>query len=138
MNPTLTFADADVLSSSALSYAIRYSREMPAYYELSLEDDRGDLAHWVIPTPLKQLAKRPVLLWLLPASPLLSPLACVEAGTMQLASARFGASTTLRSELKQGLLRLNFNGQLLRGYYRLQCMPTGGGQLWQLTPIGHI
>lgn len=139
MNPTLTFADEDVLSSSAtLTFTIRHSREMPAYYELALEDEHGELSHWVIPQPLKQLAKRPVLLWKLAASPMLSSLACLEAGTLQLAPARLGATSDLRTELKHGVLRLNFNGQLLRGYYRLHCLPTGCGQLWQLTPIGHV
>ncbi|QKG53431.1 hypothetical protein [Hymenobacter sp. BRD67] len=139
MNPTLTFADEPVTAAPAAhSFAVRHSPEMPAYYELALEDDQGDLAHWVIPLPLKQLAKRPVLLWLLSASPLLDSLACVETGPMQLASTRLGAATTLRAELAQGVLRLKFEGQLLRGYYRLQCLPTGCGQLWQLTPIGHV
>jgi len=138
MNPTLAFADEDVLSSSALSYAIRYSREMPAYYELSIEDDRGNLAHWVIPMPPKLLAKRPVLLWQLPTSSLLSPLTCIEDGDTQLAPAHLGSAADLRTELQHGVLRLNFDGRLLRGYYRLQCLPTGNGQLWQLTPIGHI
>lgn len=139
MNPTLTYADEAVLATTpGLSFAVRNSREMPAYYELALEDDHGGQAHWVVPMPLKQLAKRPVLLWLLSASPMLSSLACVEAGTTQLASARPGTTATLRTELAQGVLRLNFNGQLLRGYYRLHCLPTGCGQLWQLTPIGHI
>jgi hypothetical protein len=138
MNPTLTFADADVLSSSALSYALSYPRELPAYYELSIEDDHSNQAHWVISVPLKQLAKRSVLLWQLPAASLLSPLACAEAGTMHLASAHLGGTTNLRTELQHGLLRLNFSGQVLRGYYRLQRLPAGNGQLWQLTPIGHI
>ncbi|GAB3845345.1 hypothetical protein GCM10028822_03660 [Hymenobacter terrigena] len=139
MNPTLTYADEAVLAATpGLSFAVRNSREMPSYYELALEDDQGSQAHWVVPMPLKQLAKRPVLLWLLSASPMLGALACVETGTMQLASARPGTTATLRHELAQGVLRLNFNGQLLRGYYRLQCLPTGCGQLWQLTPIGHI
>lgn len=139
MESLLTFADNTLLAAPpALSYAVRQSPEMPAYYELALEDEQGGRAHWVVPMPLKQLAKRPVLLWLLSASPMLSSLACVEAGTMQLAAARPGAPASLRSELAQGVLRLNFNGQLLRGYYRLSCLPTGCGQLWQLTPIGHV
>jgi hypothetical protein len=138
MNPTLAFADEDVLSAAVPSFAVRHSREVPTYYELALNDGQSNLVHWVIPTPLKQLAKRPVLLWLLSTSPMLSSLSCVETGSMQLASARLGATADLRSELKHGVLRLNFNGQLLRGYYRLQCLPTGCGQLWQLTPIGHI
>jgi hypothetical protein len=138
MNPTLAFADEDLLSSAVPSFAVRHSREMPSYYELALEDGQGDLAHWVVPLPLKYLAKRPVLLWLLSASPMLSSLACIESGSVQLVSARPDAKATLRTELAQGVLRLNFSGQLLRGYYRLHCLPTGCGQLWQLTPIGCI
>ena len=135
----LTFAADDVVAAPpALSYAVRQSPEMPAYYELALEDEQGDQAHWVVPMPLKQLAKRPVLLWLLSATPMTNSLACVEAGTMQLAATHPGTAATLHSELAQGVLRLNFNGQLLRGYYRLSCLPTGCGQLWQLTPIGHV
>ena len=139
MNPTLTYADEAMLAASpGLSFAVRHSREMPAYYELALDDDQGSQFHWVIPMPLKQLVKRPVLLWQLAGAPLRASLDCVEAGTLQLASTCFGRATSLRHELAQGRLRLNFNGQLLRGYYRLHCLPTGGGQLWQLTPIGHI
>lgn len=139
MNPTLTFADEAGLSTvPALSFAVRHSRELPAYYELALEDEQGNPAHWVIPLPLKQLAKRPVLLWLLSASPLLGSLACVERGPVYLASPRPGTTTTLHHELAQGTLRLRFDGQLLRGYYRLHCLPTGCGQLWQLTPIGQL
>ena len=139
MNPTPTFANEAVLdSSSALTFAVRHSCEMPTYYELALDDGQGGRAHWVVPLPLKQLAKRPVLLWLLSGSPLLSSLAYVETGSTQLASARPGTAATLRHELAQGVLRLNFNGQLLRGYYRLHCLPTGCGQLWQLTPIGYV
>jgi hypothetical protein len=139
MNPTLTLAHPAVATAPpAHSFAVRHSPEMPGYYELALRDEQGHLAHWVIPLPLKQLAKRPVLLWLLPAAPLLGALACVEAGPMQLASARPGGATTLRTELAQGVLRLRFEGRLLRGYYRLQRLPTGCGQLWQLTPIGQV
>lgn len=139
MNPTLTFADeAAVAAPSGYTFAVRHSREMPTYYELALEDEYGTHVQWVIPLPLKQLAKRPVLLWLLSASPLLGALSCLETGSMELAANRPGTATTLRSELKQGVLRLRFDGQLLRGYYRLHRLPTGCGQLWQLTPIGHI
>jgi hypothetical protein len=42
------------------------------------------------------------------------------------------------ADLDEGLLRLNFSGQLLLGYFRLQCLPEGGGQLWQLTPLGYV
>jgi hypothetical protein len=139
MNPETTLAEAAVLTSPpTTTFAVRRSTEVLGYHELSLADDHGGYAHWVIPQPLKQLSKRPMLLWLLSAAPLLGPLSCVETGTMQLAPARLGATTDLTTELKHGVLRLNFNGQLLRGYYRLQCLPTGCGQLWQLTPIGHV
>lgn len=139
MNPILTFDDEAVATApSACSFAVRRSREVPTYYELALEDEQGDLAHWVIPLPMKQLAKRPVLLWLLSSPASFGSLDCLETGPMQLASNRLGSATTLRAELAQGVLRLKFDGQLLRGYYRLHCLPTGGGQLWQLTPIGHI
>jgi hypothetical protein len=139
MNPETTLAEAAVLASPpATTFAVRRSSEVSGYHELSLADDHGGYAHWVIPQPLKQLSKRPTLLWLLSAAPLLGSLSCVETGTMQLAPARLGGTTDLRNELKHGVLRLNFDGQLLRGYYRLQCLPTGCGQLWQLTPIGHV
>ncbi|MBO2011295.1 hypothetical protein [Hymenobacter negativus] len=139
MNPETTLAEAAVLTlPSATTFAVRRSTEIPGYHELSLADDHGGCAHWVITQPLKQLNKRPVLLWLLAASPLMGSLSCVETGTTQLAPARLGATTDLNTELKHGVLRLNFNGQLLRGYYRLQCLPTGCGQLWQFTPIGHV
>lgn len=139
MKPTTTLAPANAFPlPSTATFAVRRSAELVGYHELSLVDGRGNYAHWVIPQPLKQLSKRPVLLWLLSAAPLLGPISCVESGTMQLAPARLGTSTDLTTELKQGVLRLNFNGQLLRGYYRLHCLPTGCGQLWQLTPIGRI
>ncbi|MVN77629.1 hypothetical protein GO988_14945 [Hymenobacter sp. HMF4947] len=57
---------------------------------------------------------------------------------MQLAPAHPGTQPDLRADLAEGVLRLNFNGQLLRGYYRCQCLPDGGGQLWLLTPIGYV
>ena len=108
------------------------------YYQLLLEDDQGGFAHWVIPLPLKQLAKRPVVLWRLPAAPSTAALPCVESGRLRLAPAQHGTAASLRTELAQGVLRLNFHGQLLRGYFRLHCLPEGGGQLWQLTPIGQV
>ncbi|MGI4820747.1 MAG: hypothetical protein ACRYFV_06000 [Janthinobacterium lividum] len=139
MNPTLSFAEANVLEAPVVpAFWLRRSFEASAYHQLSLRDANGHLAHWVIPLPLKQLAKRPVLLWLLPESPALDSLGCIESGAMQLAPARPGADTNLQAELAQGVLRLNFSGELLRGYYRLQCLPAGNGQLWQLTPIGHV
>jgi hypothetical protein len=139
MNPEVTYAEAGVVSAHPEPcFSVRRSREIPTYHELSLEDPQGSFAHWVIPQPLKQVNKRPVLLWLLSVAPVLDAFSCVETGTMQLAAAQPGVHTTLRNELEHGVLRLNFNGHLLRGYYRLQCLPTGCGQLWQLTPIGHI
>jgi hypothetical protein len=139
MNPTLSFTETDVLEAPVVpAFWVRRSYESSAYHQLSLRDAKGHLAHWVIPLPLKQLAKRPVLLWLLSESPALDSLSCVESGAMQLAPAQHGADSDLHDELAQGALRLNFSGELLRGYYRLQCLPAGGGQLWQLTPIGHV
>lgn len=139
MNPVFSTANAKVVPAATVpTFWVRRSYETPYYYQLSLQDARSNLAHWAMPLPLKQLAKRPVMLWLLPSSPALESLACVEAGPVQLAPARIGASSDLRAELEQGLLRLNFDGQRLRGYYRLQCLPSGSGQLWQLSPIGYV
>ena len=106
--------------------------------QLSLEDDQGSFAHWVIPLPIKQVAKRAIVLWRLPAASTLGILPCVESGQLRLAPAQPGAPASLRTELAQGVLRLNFNDQLLHGYFRLHCLPEGGGQLWQLTPIGQV
>jgi hypothetical protein len=142
MTPTLAFAPpspAPMLAAPATaSFRISRSHETPMYHQISLEDDQGSFAHWVIPLPLKQLPKRSVVLWRLPAAPALSARTCVESGLLRLAPAQHGTAASLRSELAQGVLRLNFNGQLLRGYFRLHCLPEGGGQLWQLTPIGHV
>jgi hypothetical protein len=139
MHPTLVLDDPEVLPAPPeYSFAVRRSPELPTYLELVLEDASGHHAHWVISQSLKQLGRRPVLLWLLAEEPMLSALASLEHGLVQLAPARPGSPTDLRTELAGGQLRLKFDGQLLRGYYRLQCLPTGCGQLWQLTPIGHI
>jgi hypothetical protein len=139
MHPTLTLDDLEVLPAQPeYSFAVRRSPELPAYHELVLEDAQGHYAHWVISQPLKQLARRSVLLWQLASGPMLGLLASVEDGQVQLAPARPGSPTDLPAELAGGVLRLNFGGQLLRGYYRLQRLPTGCGQLWQLTPIGHV
>ena len=138
MNPTLRLADLDFLPQPEYSFAVRRSPELPAYHELVLEDARGHYAHWVISQPLKQLTKRPVLLWLLASPPLLGALASVEDGPVQLAPARPGSPTDLRAELASGVRRLNLSGRLLRGYFRRQRLPTGCGQLWQLTPTGHV
>ena len=137
MNPTPVFANAtELLAAPTTSFALRHSRELPTYYELGLEDADGTQTHWVVPLPLKYLARRPVLLWRLADSPRPNTLACVDTGPVQLMPAHLNTPAHLEMELAHGLLRLNFNGQLLRGYYRLDCLPTGCGQLWQLTPIG--
>ena len=99
MKPILTFAEEAMLVPTACSFAVRHSREIPAYYELTIEDGQGDRARWVVPLPLKQLAKRPVLLWHLAASPLLSSLACLETGSVQLAADQPGVNAILPIEL---------------------------------------
>lgn len=138
MNPELNFSEVVALPTrNAPAFTVRRSREIPAYYELSLEDSCGSFARWVISEPIKHLSKRPVLLWLLAPTVCPDSLSWVETGPVQWASAGFGASSNLRGELALGTLRLTFSGQLLHGYYRLHCLPTGGGQLWQLTPICH-
>jgi hypothetical protein len=78
-----------------------------------------------------------VLLWLLPSASPAAALTRLDTGPLQLAPAHPGMQPALRAELAKGVLRLNFSGQLLRGYFRLQCLPEGG-QLWQLTPIGYV
>ena len=139
MNPKLTFADTALPAPPGTSsYALRRAPDSLAYSQLSISDAEGNLAHWIMPTPLKQLAKRPGLLWQLPEAACQDFLPCLESGKLQLAATHPGQPTTLRDELAQGVLRLNFDGQLLRGYYRLHCLPTGGGQLWQLIPISHV
>lgn len=63
INPTLVLDELAVLPAPPdYSFAVRRSPELPAYQELVLEDARGHDAHWVISQPLRQLAKRPVLL----------------------------------------------------------------------------
>ena len=79
-----------------------------------------------------------MVLWQLPTLPTLATLPCVESGRLRLAPAQHGTVACLRTELAQGVLRLHFDGQLLRGYFRLHCLPEGDGQLWQLTPIGQV
>jgi len=139
MNPELTLTKVDAQPTRpAPTFAVRYSLEVPAYQELTLEDASGVLAHWVIPQPIKQLAKRPGLLWLLSTMTPPDSLSCLETGPLQLAAAEPGTDSNLRAELAQGMVRLAFSGQLLRGYYRLHCLPTGCGQLWQFTPISRV
>lgn len=132
MNSALTLAPEDVQTS----FAVRHSPDMPTYYELALADNHGTLAHWVVPSPLKQLTKHPVLLWQLPAAPLPVPLSSLETGAVQLVAP--DTADALRLGLEQGVLRLSFHGQLLRGYYRLHRLAVGDGQLWQLTPTGRV
>lgn len=134
MNSALTLAPEDVLTS----FAVRHSPDMPTYYELALEDHHGTVAHWVVPSPLKQLTKHPVLLWQLPAAPLPVPLHCLETGAVQLVSPHPDTADALRLGLEQGVLRLSCTGQLLRGYYRLHRLAVGDGQLWQLSPTGRV
>lgn len=123
---------------SLLSFRVRESTETPAYHQLLLEDPDGHSAQWVIPVALNKLARKPVLLWLLPtpASPGLGT--CVETGTVQLTPGPTALEPQLPALLAQGLLQLNFGGQLLRGYHRLRCLQGGNGQLWQLTPISYV
>ncbi|MGI4866402.1 MAG: hypothetical protein ACRYFZ_20920 [Janthinobacterium lividum] len=139
MGPVLSAAQASVAPSHPEpSFHLSRSQSNPAFYQLSLEDTQGCLAHWVVPLPLKHLAKRPMLLWLLPIAGPTGTLTCLDTGPLQLAPAHPGMRANLRADLGEGLLRLNFSGHLLRGYFRLQCLPEGGGQLWQLTPIGYV
>ena len=138
MNPELALANMVVSVRTAPTFAVRYSPEVPAYHELTLEDSCGTVIQWVISQPVKQLAKHPVLLWLLSAPTQLSSLSCLETGSVQSAAAQSGVASDLRTGLHQGLLRLTFSGKLLRGHYRLHCLPAGCGQLWQLTPIGCV
>ncbi|WP_092674170.1 hypothetical protein [Hymenobacter arizonensis] len=106
-----------------------------AYHQLSLEDDHGCVANWVIPLPLKKLSKQSVLLWLLPTTSAPTSLACVESGPVRQVPTRNGKPADLRRKLTEGLLQLNFSGHWLSGYHRLRRLPDGSGQLWQLTPI---
>ena len=139
MSPVLSAAKASAAPSHPEPFfQVCRSQVSPSFHQLSLEDAQGCLAHWVIPLPLKQLAKRPMLLWRLPAAGPAATLTCLDTGPMQLAPAHPGLRPDLRADLAEGVLRLNFSGQLLRGYFRLQCLPEGGGQLWQLIPIGYV
>jgi len=111
------------------------SHTQPTYHQRSLDDAQGSLVHWML--PLKQLAKHSALGWHLPTPRPTAQRTCLGADPLQLASAHPGTAADLRTALAAGLLRLNFGGQQLRGYFRLPCLPAGGGQLWQLLPIGH-
>jgi hypothetical protein len=120
------------------SFQVWRSQTSPCYHQLSIEDSQGYLAHWVIPLPLKQLTKQSMLLWQLPEASPGGPLTCLDTGALQLAPAHPGLRPDLRADLIEGVLRLCFDGHLLRGYFRLQCLPQGNGQLWQLIPIGNV
>ncbi|MBC6609885.1 hypothetical protein H8B15_03060 [Hymenobacter sp. BT507] len=137
MNPELMFADVVVVPPHlALCFAIRCSPSIPTYHELVLEDGTGVVASWVLSQPLQQVAKHPVLLWQFAIENATPSLRCLETGSVQVIPAA-GAGAQLRTQLARGMLRLAFAGQRLRGYYRLQCLPTGGGRLWQLPPVGY-
>jgi len=139
MSLVLASLETAVAPSPALaSFRIFRSQAGPMYHQLSLQDDRAGAAHWIIPVPLKQLAKHPVLLWQLRSTSMPGTLTSLDTGLMRLAPAHPGSRPDLRADLAEGTLRLHFEGQLLRGYFRLQCLPEGGGQLWQLTPIGYL
>jgi hypothetical protein len=120
----------------APTFCVSRSQASPTYHQLSLEDDKGCVASWVIPLPLKQLSKKHVLLWLLPAAIAPEAHACVESGPVRQVPSRDGTPADLRRTLAQGLLQLNFSGHWLSGYHRLRRLPEGNGQLWQLSPIG--
>lgn len=125
-----------MLPGTALSFGVRQSPEAADCHRLLLEDAHGNVAQWIIPGALKQLARQPVLLWLLPASAPAEASDWLETGSVKLAPSQASPALDLRTLLVQGLLQLNFGGQLLRGHHRLRCL-GGNGQLWQLTPIGH-
>jgi hypothetical protein len=138
MSPVSLTKTTAVPSPPASSFQVWRSHTSPHYHQLSIEDVQGCLAHWVIPLPLKQLTKTHMLLWQLPSSSPSGPLTCLDMGALQVAPAHPGLRPDLRADLVEGVLRLCFDGHLLRGYFRLQCLPQGGGQLWQLIPIGHV
>jgi hypothetical protein len=125
-------------AAAAASFRIFRSQAGPTYHQLSLHDERASAAHWIIPVPLKHLAKHSVLAWQLPAPCPTAPLSSLDGGALRLAPPHPGARPDLRADLAEGTLRLHFEGQQLRGYFRLQRLPEGGGQLWQLTPIGYL
>lgn len=139
MNALLTLAKPilPALYSHAFFQVLR-SPQQPHYYQLSLRDAAGEEAHWVIPVSIKHVAKRTLLVWRLATPPATSHLLPVDSGALQLAACQVGASASLGGGLALGILRLRFQGELLHGYFRLQCLPTGNGQLWQLMPIGQV
>lgn len=117
------------------SFRLTRSPAGPTYHQLSLRDERARTAYCILPVALKHLAKHPVLAWRLPATCPTAPGSSLDSGALRLAPAHPGTRPDLRADLAEGTLRLHFEGQLLRGYFRFQCLPEGGGQLWQLTPI---
>jgi hypothetical protein len=131
--PTVSVADAP--HDTKPTFCVSRSQEAPAYHQLTLEDDQGCIANWVIPTSLKKLSKRNVLLWQLPSPTTPEAQAHVETGPVRQVPARDGSLPNLRTNVAQGLLQLNFSGHWLRGYHRLRRLPQDSGQLWQLTPI---
>lgn len=139
MNALLTVAKPVLppLYSHAFFQVLR-SHQPPHYYQLSLRDAAGEAAHWVIPVSLKHVAKRTLLVWRLAPAPATSHLLPVDSGALQLAACQVGTRASLAGGLALGLLRLRFQGELLNGYFRLECLPTGNGQLWQLMPIGQV
>jgi len=128
---------AAVLPSAAPSFRVRQSPEGPNCHQLSLEDTHGNVAHWLIPGALEQLARQPVLLWLQPPAAPISAADCLEIGAVLLAPAHADTAPSLSALLGQGLLHLHFGGELLRGYHRLRCLSGGNGQVWQLTPVSY-
>lgn len=139
MSLVLASLETAVTPSSALtSFRIFRAQAGPMYHQLSLQDDRASAAHWIIPVPLKHLARHPVVLWQLRTPCVPGTLTSLDTGLLRLAPAHPGTRPDLRADLDEGTLRLHFEGQLMRGYFRLQCLPEGGGQLWQLTPIGYL
>jgi len=139
MSPVFSAAAAAV-SSPPLDFSFRVHRSLasPTYYQLAIDDGRGLLACWVIPTPLKHLTKRPALLWRLPAGSPSGALTCLDAGSLRLAAAHPGLPPDLRADLAAGVLRLYFGGGLLRGYFHLRCLPESGGLFWQFTSLGYV
>jgi hypothetical protein len=128
---------ATVLLRPAPAFRVRQSPEAPACHQLSLEDAHGNVAEWIIPAALEELARQPVLLWLLPPRAAADTSNCVETGPVQLAPTNTSPAPDLRQLLGQGSLQLHFSGELLRGYHRLRCLSGGNGQVWQLTPISY-
>jgi hypothetical protein len=139
MNALLALAKPLLPLHTAASFQVLRSAEAPHYYQLSLRDAAGEVAHWVIPVSLKHAARRPLLVWRLAPHPAAGRhLTPIDGGLLQLAACQVGAPCSLSDGLARGLLRLRFQGEVLHGYFRLQCLPLGGGQLWQFIPMGQV